>query len=198
MNCWNTLRARKTTARGGSLIAKVKNFLDWAISIQAAMIVTLLVAIPAEGSTTIPSGSRVQADSKCATPATQGEDIVSAPAKAERGSAEAAESQGNCFWYEWRVSIHALTANLNTEGTAYVFEALQRIRRLGAAKYLATQNPLVTVSLVDLVSYIDSFQVSTTMEQTTTITNFIGFRGGKTMTVGGKPYKINPTCGIAA
>ena len=95
------------------------------------------------------------------------------------------------FWYEWRVSIHALTANLNTEGTAYVFEALQRIRRLGAAKYLATQNPLVTVALLDLTSYIDSYFVSTTMEQTTTITNAIGFRGGKTMTVGSKPYKIN-------
>ena len=97
------------------------------------------------------------------------------------------------FWYEWRLSIHALDANLNTPGTAYVFEALQRIRRLGAVKYLATQNPLVTLSLVDLVSYVDSFQVSTTNEQQTTIVNHLGFRGGKTMTVGGKPYKINPT-----
>ena len=102
------------------------------------------------------------------------------------------------FWYEWRVSIHALDANLNTPGTCYVFEALQRIRRLGAVKYLATQNPLVTISLVDLVSYVDSFYVNTTNEQQTVIANAIGFRGGKTMTVGGKPYKINPTCGIAA
>jgi len=97
------------------------------------------------------------------------------------------------FWYEWRTSVHAMDANLNTPGTAYVFEALQRIRRLGAVKYLATQNPLVTLSLVDLVSYVDSFFVSTTNEQQTLITNTIGFRGGKTMTVGGKPYKINPT-----
>ena len=73
------------------------------------------------------------------------------------------------FWYEWRVSIHALTANLNTEGTTYVFEALQRVRRLGSAKYLATQNPLVTVSLVDLVSYVDSFYVQTTNEQQTVL-----------------------------
>lgn len=97
------------------------------------------------------------------------------------------------FWYEWRISVHALDANLNTPGTCYVFEALQRIRRLGAVKYLATQNPLVTLSLVDLVSYIDSFNVSTTNEQQTVLVNNIGFRGGKTMTVGGKPYKINPT-----
>jgi hypothetical protein len=97
------------------------------------------------------------------------------------------------FWYEWRTSIHALDANLNTPGTCYVFEALQRVRRLGAVKYLATQNPLVTVSLADLISYIDSLFVSTTNEQQTVVTNSIGFRGGKTMTVGGKPYKINPT-----
>lgn len=81
------------------------------------------------------------------------------------------------FWYEWRVSVHAMDANLNTPGTTYVFEALQRIRRLGAVKYLATQNPLVTLSLVDLVSYIDSFYVNTTVEEQTVIANSIGFRG---------------------
>lgn len=61
-------------------------------------------------------------------------------------------------------------------------------------KYLATQNPLVTLSLVDLVSYIDSLSISTTNEQQTVVAPQLGFRGGKTMTVGGKPYKINPTC----
>ena len=84
------------------------------------------------------------------------------------------------FWYEWRISVHTLDANLNTEGTGYAFEAMQRIRRLGAVKYLATQNPLVTLSLVDLVSYIDSLYVNTTNEQTTVVSPAIGFRGGKT------------------
>lgn len=88
------------------------------------------------------------------------------------------------FWYEWRISIHTLTANLNTPGTAYAFEALNRIRRLGAAKYLQTGgNPLVTCGLLDLVSYIDSMSVSTTVDETTVIAPQIGFRGGKTMTV---------------
>lgn len=102
------------------------------------------------------------------------------------------------FWYEWRVSVHCLDANLNTAGTAYIPEALQRIRRLGAVKYLATGNPLITVSLVDLVSYVDSFYINTTFTDTTVISPTIGFRGGKTVTVGGKPYKINPTCGRKA
>ena len=85
------------------------------------------------------------------------------------------------FWYEWRVSIHALTANLNTFGTTYVFEALQRIRRLGAAKYLATTNPLVTAPLLDLTSYIDSMFVQTTNENSTVVSPVIGFRGGRSL-----------------
>lgn len=106
------------------------------------------------------------------------------PAKVGEGRRKAVDPQGNRFWYEWRCSVHALTANLNTPGTCYIFEALQRIRRLGSAKYLATQNPLVTVALLDLTSYIDSYYVNTTNEQQTVLTNAIGFRGGKTMTVG--------------
>jgi hypothetical protein len=78
------------------------------------------------------------------------------------------------FWYEWRVSVHTLDANLNTPGTCYAFEAMNRIRRLGAVKYLATQNPLVTLSLVDLTSFVDSQYVNTTNEQQTTVNPAIG------------------------
>lgn len=102
------------------------------------------------------------------------------------------------FWYEWRASVHGLTANLNTPGTCYVFEALQRIRRLGAAKFVTTQSPFITCSLVDLVSYIDSFNVATTNEQQTVIANFIGFRGGKSVVVQSKPYKLNAQEQISA
>ncbi len=91
-----------------------------------------------------------------------------------------------------------MTANLNTPGTTYVWEALQRIRRLGAVRYLQTgANPLVTASLLDLTSYIDSVYVNTTNEQQNVVAPSLGMRGGKTMTVGGRPYKINPTEAVA-
>jgi hypothetical protein len=74
-----------------------------------------------------------------------------------------------------------------------VFEQMRRIRQLGAIKYLATQNPLATVTLGDLISYVDSEFVATTANNCVAPTPVIGFRGGKTMTVGGKPYMIKPT-----
>jgi len=239
VNCWEPLRAEMTTAWAGRPSATVKNISDWAISSRVAMSVLSMAlviggSLPAEGSTTIPSGSRAQAGSKRATsfgtkiwsrltrerescggrdhgarqafqvsPSTiagggGNTDSKQADRDTNLAGATGALPQGyQLFWYEWRVSIHALTANLNTPGTCYVFEALQRVRRLGAAKFINTQNPLITCSLSDLTSYIDSFHVGTTNEQQTVLVNNIGFRGGKSVTVGGKPYKINPTEQIA-
>ena len=97
------------------------------------------------------------------------------------------------LWYEWRASIRTLDANLATAANVVAFENIRRTRQLGAVKYLATQNPLVTATLGDLVSYVDSEFVQTTVNAATVITPTIGFRGGKTMTVGGKPYIIKPT-----
>lgn len=76
---------------------------------------------------------------------------------------------------------------------AAAWELLRRARQLGAIQYVATQNPLATVTLGDLISYIDSEIVSTTANNALVPTPVIGFRGGKTMTVGGKPYMIRPT-----
>lgn len=96
------------------------------------------------------------------------------------------------LWYEWRASIRTLDSNMGVSNAA-VYEQLRRIRQLGAIKYLATQNPLATVTLGDLISFVDSEFVATTANNVLCPTAVIGFRGGKTMTVGGKPYMIKPT-----
>ena len=75
---WNTLRAVGATAWGGSPSANAEKTTDWAISSEAPR--------TGERSTTIPSGSRVRADSKHMAPHSAGEDMVCSPRK--RGEIE--------------------------------------------------------------------------------------------------------------
>lgn len=60
VNCWNAVRAKITTTWLETTSVKVKNILDLVISSRAPKTIGY-----GEGSETIPSGSRIQANSKC-------------------------------------------------------------------------------------------------------------------------------------
>lgn len=95
-------------------------------------------------------------------------------------------------WFEWRASIRTFDANLNTAYTVSVFEQIERIRQNGFLQYQATQNPYITVNLVDLVSFVDSRFVNTTYGNATVLQPAVTVRGGKAISIEGEPYMIRP------
>lgn len=108
------------------------------------------------------------------------------------GSTSALPQGYQLEWYEWRASVETLDANLGLVANVGVFEQMNRIRELGFIRYLATQSPLITSKLTDVVSFVDSKFVNTTIGASTIISPAVTARGGKVIAVGGEPYTVRP------
>jgi hypothetical protein len=95
-------------------------------------------------------------------------------------------------WFEWRAAVKTFDANLNTVSTTGVPEQLERIREMGFIQYQSTQNPYITAQLRDVTSFVESRTIFTTFPNVTVMAPNISTRGGKSISIEGEPYIIQP------
>lgn len=96
------------------------------------------------------------------------------------------------FWYEWRMKIRALGANLGGAAGAPVFEEINRARELADVTFRFSQSDLISIQCDELPSGVGPLHIATTVNDTTVLShpNGVPDRRGKVVTVTGRPVGI--------
>jgi hypothetical protein len=93
-------------------------------------------------------------------------------------------------WFEWRIMIETLNANLSLPGNINVFEQMERLRETGYFQAVFSRTPFLAVSARDLTSFCESRYLATTVGGATVMAPSISERGGRSVETGDQPFVI--------
>ncbi len=102
-------------------------------------------------------------------------------------------SNTHLFWYEWRLKLRAIGANLTTAANVVVSEQLHRLLGLMGVRFTFGQTTLIEVQGDELPTGTGPQATFTTHTTATvfSLPNSIPNRKGKIVTITGKPVSIN-------